>query len=510
MHDVNDVSAPDDATPASPQGVLSRLRGLFAARASREAVLLLAGRAAVALASFAGVRILTSVMLPDLYGRYALLNAFVALVSGFLLAPIGQGMNRFVHEAAQTGAMPLLLRHGIGATSLLGLLGGVAAVPFAMIYFKDVQPTWLVVALLCATLLAGNLRDRQMGAFNTYRWRGRYVILATADAWARVLLVAGGVVLLKDIMGAVVGIAVAAIGLAIVGLPWLRELAVTTGGAASASAGAGFDPRAMYRFAGPMFLVNLLAWTVTTSDRYVVSAMQGEEVLGRYVAGCQVASAASSLVVAAFFPIFTPILYQHMAERPNEPMRLDAYLLGLTALGSATAGLLVADVDGVSRLIVSRRQFDTGDAVIPWVAAGLILFSMQQIVEHQAYLTKRTKSLIFVHLSAAVANVIANVALAGLLGVAAPAIATFATYLLLLCITVYAYRPAISITSWLRVAALLAATSALVVMARLVVPESMPVLLRAPLRWALFGAGYGVVAWLLVAPFVKGRWQAAR
>jgi O-antigen/teichoic acid export membrane protein len=497
------VSASDGAAAASPRSALRRLCDLASRRASREAVLVLGGRAAVALAIFAETRILTSVMLTDLYGRYGLLNAFVALVTSFLISPIGQSMNRFVHEAARSGDMRALLRHGIGATSLVGLLGVVAILPFALTRFKDVHPTWLVAALLGTALLAGNLRDRAMGAFNTYRWRGRYAVLATADAWARMLCVAGGVVLIGGLLGAMVGLAVSAILLALAGLPWLRELAATRGDAAPA--GAAFDARAMYRFARPMFLVNLLAWTVTTSDRYIVAAMQGDDALGRYVAGCKVAAAAPTIVGAVFFPVFTPILYQHMAERPDEPMRLDPYLIGLSALGSAIAGLVVVDVDGVSRLLFSKRQFDTGDAVIPWVAAGLILLSMQQIAEHQAYLIKKTKSLIFVHLSAAVANVAANVALARWLGISAPAVATFATYLLLLVVTVRVYQPSISVSSWLRVAALLAATGALVLAARAIVPGSVSVVLRAPLRWALFVAGYGLVAWPVIGPIVKQR-----
>jgi O-antigen/teichoic acid export membrane protein len=143
--------------------------------------------------------------------------------------------------------------------------------------------------------------------------------------------------------------------------------------------------------------------------------------------------------------------------------------------------------------------------VIPWVAAGLILLSMQQIAEHQAFFTKNTKKLISVHLVAAIANVVANVALARLLGISAPAVATFATYLLLLGMTVYIYRPAISIASWLRVAALLAATCALVLMTRFIVPDGVSIALRAPLRWALFGAGYGAIVWLLIRPLVIDR-----
>ncbi len=486
----------------SVAAVRSRLAGALASRASREAAVLLLGRGFGAIAAFVGIRALTGVMDPELYGRYALVNAFIALVSGFLIGPVAQAMNRFLHDAAQAGAIRPLLRHGIGVTSALAVAGGVAAVPFVLLCFRGLRGGLAVALLVAATLLFGSLRERQLGCFNTFRWRGRYVVLSTLDAWARVAAVVAGVLLVGGLAGATAGLALSAMLVAFLGLPWLRELARQPGQPGSNGA---FDARALYRFAGPMFLVNLLSWTIASSDRYVVGALQGDEVLGRYVAGCQLASAAPSVVVAAFFPILTPILYEHMARHPDKPMPLDRYLLAVTALSALFAGAVAADIDGASRVLLSSRRFDTGDAVIPWVSVGLLLLSMQQVIEHQAYFTKRTTRLVFVHSTAAVTNVALNVSLSPILGITAPALATAVTYLVLLGGTVLAYRPSVGAATWMRAATLVIAAAMLAVLARAIVPADWTAQVRAPLRWTLFCVAYLGVVWLTAGHLLLGR-----
>jgi O-antigen/teichoic acid export membrane protein len=153
--------------------------------------------------------------------------------------------------------------------------------------------------------------------------------------------------------------------------------------------------------------------------------------------------------------------------------------------------------------LIGDRRFDTGDAVIPWLAVGLVLYCMQQIVEYQAILLRKTNRLIVVHFSAALTNVLTNIALGRWLGVSAPAVATFLTYLLMFGVTVYVCRPVISTQSWLKVLALITAACALVLLCRLITVAGAPIALRAVLRWTLFLGAYGVVAWRVIGPLYR-------
>jgi len=144
---------------------------------------LLVGRVLMGLAAFASVRVLTAVMPPELYGRYALVVGYVGFVAALLVNPVAQAMNRFVQEAGQTGTMRPFLVWGLRTTSLLVLVGALG-IPFFIDFYveSDANPVLLGI-VLSATLFGANLRDRQLGLFNTFRWRKRYVTLATADAW---------------------------------------------------------------------------------------------------------------------------------------------------------------------------------------------------------------------------------------------------------------------------------------------------------------------------------------
>lgn len=493
------ASAASDLREKSSVGAVSRaVAPVFRARASREAAWLLVGRVAASLAGFAGVRALTQVMAPDVYGQYALLVGFVGLVMGFAIAPLGQAMNRFAHEALRAEALRSFLVSGVGATTGLAVIGGVAAVPFAWSYLKNV-PSWLAVAACIAGILVtSNLRERELTTLNVFRFRSRYVALSTADAWLKVAAICGGVLLVGGVFGAAIGMLVATVVVAAAGIPWVLGAVRQLEG--DCPHHAKFDPAAMYRYAAPLFAVNLFSWVMATSDRYVVAALLGDETVGRYVAGYQIASAAPGVITSIFFPTITPILFQQMAANPDRPLKLDRYLVGLTAACVLLIGLVVVDVDAVSRILLSKRQFDTGDAVIPWVSLGLVFLAMQVVVEHQAYLVKRTKGLVLANGVAALANVALNFALARRLGVVAPAMSTCIAYLLLLVLTVAVYRPSVSVGSWWKTAGLLGTGIAMILLTRWIVPLSWPVLARAPARWLAFALAFGAVAWRVAPP----------
>lgn len=463
------------------------------ARAGSEALWLLLGRAFTSLAGFVGVRVLTSVMDPSLYGRYALVLGIVSLITGFVVNPIGQALNRFVHDAYESGAVGAFLLRGLSVTSVLSLLGGLAAFAYFGFYQRDDRFWWITAFFVVIVLIAGNFRDRSLGCFNTLRWRGRFVALSTADAWAKIFGTAACVKLFgSSTWAALLGLAIGTVGVALAGLPWVRELVRMDRRQDPSRA---FDASAIYRFAAPLFVVNLLSWLITVSDRYILSYWLSDSDVGRYVAGYQIASAAPAIVGATFISFLTPILYEQKARQPERIVPLDSYLLAATALSVLAIGAVVVDTAAVSRVLLSSPSFDSGDAVIPLVSLGLVFLVLQQVAEHQAHLDQRLAPLIAVNAATAVVNVFVTAVAARRVGIIAGALSTCLSYLVSLVGTVVACRPAIKARTWAECAALIGIAIAAVLVIRSIVPASLPVLLRAPLRWSAFIVVFGTLAW---------------
>jgi len=468
--------------------------------ARHEMLPLMVGRVLMGLAAFASVRVLTAVMPPELYGRYALVVGYVGFVAALFVNPLAQAMNRFLHEAAQAGTMRLFLVWGMGSTSLLALVGALGVPIFLALYVGSDASLGLIGLLLVATLLGANLRDRQLGLFNTFRWRKRYVALATADAWAKTLAVAAAVTLWgPSLSSALLGMAAGTWLLALAGLPWLVELSHHR--PESVAPEAAFETKTMVRYALPLFGVNALSWLLASSDRYVIAGVLDEAELGRYVASAQVAMVGPSLLTSAFFPMFTPILYQRMATHPNEPLKLDRYALAITALSLFLGGLVVADLDATFGILVSRGDYFTGDSVVPFVLLGQLAYALHQIAEHEAHFRKRTKGLIVANGLAAFVSLSANFLLAPRLGIMGAGLAAFATYSALLGATVRIYRPSIAKKTWARIGAMTCATVVAIVALRTVVPQEWPLWLRAIARWGLWTSFASALAWVF---FRKG------
>lgn len=459
--------------------------------AAREATLLVGGRVVGGLASFAGVRILTAVMSPEVYGRYALLLAFLGLVSGFLVGPFAQAMNRFVHEAGHAGRMRTLVVDGLRVTTAMALLGALATPAFAWGWLDGDPRRWVVAALLAATLVGANVRDRGMGLFNTFRWRGRYVVLYAADAWGRTIGVAGAILLFgSSLAAAAAGLAFATWVVAAAAIPWLVGMARWKPSEPRGS----FDFSQARAYALPLFGVNLLSWSLTSADRYVIERVLGPEALGRYVASSQVASAAPTVLLGVCFPLFTPMLYQRMASHPNEPLRLDRFVLGIAALGIALAGLVSADVEAAFRVLVSGRSYDTGDSVVPFVATGLALNAIQQVAEHEAYFQRRPGRIAIASAGATAVSLVVNLTATRWLGIAGAGLASCLTQATLLGGTVLVYRPSIRAATWGKIALLALAMIATVGAARWAIPGTLSPLVRAPLRWLMVALAFGVIA----------------
>lgn len=475
---------------------MSARRGALAQALRGEMLPLLFGRVAMGLAAFVSVRILTSVMSPELYGRYALTVGYLGFVAALLVNPIAQAMNRFLHEAARAGAMRLFLVQGLRSTTRMSLLGALGLPIFVALYLREDEALWLNGALIALILVGANLRDRQLGLFNNFRWRGRYVTLASLDAWMKTLAIAASILWLgPSLSSALMGMAFGTWLLALAGLPWLVELSRQRPPEDEPPAPLAFEPAKVTQYALPLFGVNLLSWLVATSDRYVIAGVLGDADLGRFVASAQVAQAAPIVLAGVFFPMFTPILFQRMANEPGAPLHLDRYALGVAALSLSLGGLLMADLDCAFRILVSRDEYRTGDAIVPFVFFGQVCYMLHQVAEHEAYRQKRTGRLVFANGAAALVGVTTNLALSSWLGIMGAGIAASATYATLLAGTLWLYRPSITKKSWLRIGSMLLVAIGVVVLARLLVPNEWPIWLRAPSRWALFAALFGGGLW---------------
>ena len=169
-----------------------------AARLAGEGIWVLAGQFGALAGSLIGIRIITSVISPDVFGQVALVLGMITLSSDFFCAPILHGVSRFFPNARAASRIAsfrvlmsrLLARRVVFAASLLLAIGVGSEV------FWRSQGTLIAFALAAGLLALNTLRAFEMNLLNASRRQMPFGIWSAVDSWARPLGVWASVLLL--------------------------------------------------------------------------------------------------------------------------------------------------------------------------------------------------------------------------------------------------------------------------------------------------------------------------
>lgn len=282
-----------------------------AARLGPEVFWVSLGQAIMLLGSFVGIKVLTSLLPPDEYGRLALGLAAASFLHMFIFGPLAQYTLRFLPVASQAGWLNRFKavsdraygRATLAVTVAGGLVLGLLAVA--------PEPLWLVLAAIAVPYgIAMGWRARFESAQMAARQRRAVALFQAGDAWVRPAL--AGLAILVIAPGAapaLLGYGLATTGLAL----WqARAAAPLIGG----RAGAACDPAALDRarrdlwhYCWPAALVSMAGALSIFADRWVLQGLLGAHELGLYFAIYQIANAPAVLFVGIVTQFFLPIIF---------------------------------------------------------------------------------------------------------------------------------------------------------------------------------------------------------
>lgn len=185
-------------------------------------------------------------------------------------------------------------------------------------------------------------------------------------------------------------------------------------------------------FGLPLALVAVLTWVTGLSDRYVIGVFHGAVL----VSGYHVAYTLGMICTLLFAPVFmilTPTLVALWDAGDMDSLRGHLrhtlrYALAITI--PAVVGLTVLAKPLVA--VISTPGYFIGHATTGLLAAGLLLWMLAALSETLIGIMKKTRSIAFVYGAATLLNVVLNFALVPHFKAPGAALATFASYLLML------------------------------------------------------------------------------
>jgi O-antigen/teichoic acid export membrane protein len=429
-----------EPTAQADAGMLTRALRLAGSDAARY----LPVRFAPALMSLITVPLFTRLITKTDYGDYFLMNSVTTLMSSLAIAWLGTSAVRFFWPSRKEGrsdefaATTVWLTVGclVGAASLVGgaIWLGRGVLPSGVVRLAPVALACFLANYLYTTLLQMLRAANRAGQYA--RLSIVYTALTTAFSILFVWLFKTGA------WGIFAGIAVGSVVL----VPF-----VLRGVAADGSVSPSHVDRPMaselLRYGLPLVPVGVSSWVLILLDRFVIGWARGAAEVGVYSVAYGLGQRLMELVTLPLLLTMAPMVVQafeqngqDLAERMQTQFTRYFAMVTLPLL----AGLASASQPFMA--VFTGPAYREAYGVLPVVAAGVMLAALAQIASQGLSLHKKTTVILANTLTAAVFNVVANVALVPVYGYRAAAWTTLASYALMLLLMWYRSR---AVMKWL-------------------------------------------------------------
>jgi len=190
----------------------------------------------------------------------------------------------------------------------------------------------------------------------------------------------------------------------------------------------------LIKYGAPLTPNSLIRWITDSSDRYIIGIFLGLSAVGIYSASYAIGSLVHLFIAPIQFILFPELSRLYDEERVGDVKNYLSSSLRYFLLIAipAVTGLTVLAKPFL--MILTTPAFVIGSIIIPFIALSGLLGGVFQIVINITHLVKKTQFNLFIHILAAVSNLVLNIVLIPFIGILGAAIATLASYALMVIV----------------------------------------------------------------------------
>jgi O-antigen/teichoic acid export membrane protein len=402
------------------------VRNLPGRRFAREFSWVGAGQLATVMTRLVGVRVLTELVEPSVFGVVGLTLGVAVLARNVFCAPILEASYRFFAEAAHEGRIS---QHRALLTRLLRtrafLAGGALLLGGAgwAVWTGAPGAAWSFAAVGLLTLLEA-FRMFELRLLNAARRQMHHAGWSLADEALRFgCAIAATQLFGPEAVWVLLGYAAGVL----LGIALFWSARVRTEGEAADPAWTRQRRAQVARYALPLSLLAVVGWLFNFSDRFVLAAVVGTEPTGVYVAAYGLASQPFLLATTVLGLTFRPV-YNAAAVRGDRRREREVFLvwLGITVAVLSIGVVLLSWLAEPLTALLLAKQYAGAAELLPWIGAAYALQGCRQIFDSVVYAQTRTTVLVVVQLIAAPTTVALYLLLIPRMAALGAAIATLA------------------------------------------------------------------------------------
>lgn len=392
-----------------------------------EVAWVVAGQAAAVIGSLALLRLLTTIMTPDEYGRLALGLTLAGLVGQAMTGGVANGIGRFRSIAVESGGLGDFVHAARRMAIRTGGLVLASGLLLAGALFLVGRPEWAWIVVWTVPFATFSGWNQMLVAYQgAARRRPIVAVFSALEQWLR--LPAAWLLATwfrPDAATMIAALSVASLAAVVAQAPLVER-------AGSRSPEAERDwIRRMNAFARPFMLFGIFTWMQQASDRWALEAIASTRDVAAFAVLFQIGYAPLSMLSSLAMSVIGPVLYQRAGDAASAERirrvratirRLCGGVLLLTAIGTA-AGFFLRDF--IFALLVGP-EFRDAAPLLPWMVAAAGLFAAGQVLSLGLMAEVDTARLIRPKIVTALVGVVFNVGGAAWAGVTGVAIASCA------------------------------------------------------------------------------------
>ncbi len=402
----------------SSSGLLGSVLKAFGLRISatksrvlHDGIWVIGGQVAAAAGTLIGVRLLTELVAPPIFGAVSLLMGITLLGTNLFCTPFLQAATRFFPEMAREGnvrQLRCLIGDFLRVTTLV-LVGSVLV--GGCIYSRVRSSSFIVFIPLAALIVVDVVRNLEVNLLSAARRQGACALWQGAEAWARPALAAGAVLT----FGATVqSILAGYLGASILTLA-LFFSCVRRDGSDVLRQETALDSRLskqIAHYAFPLVPLAIVGWISSLSDRYVIGGMLGLEQVGIYAASVGLISRPFIMIGTVLLNTLRPVYFEAVSgEKRAVAQKTLRIWLGCGSLFFALGILAIASLSRPIANWLLAEQYRSSAALMPYLAFGYSLICLSQVFSTVSLAYKRSWCVLISESSAAATSLFVGIPL---------------------------------------------------------------------------------------------------
>lgn len=382
--------------------------------------------------------ILTRVLTREEYGIMSLVTTTILFTVAIAKGGLSDGIIRFYKEYSETPEKLTIFSSTVAIRgTLLSLLVVLLYISIFSVVntYLNIKDEYIPYFMIMAPYLF--IRPLNIIALNILRVMGKtifYNLIAFIGKMASIVFsILLLIYLIGEFYGYFIGLVIAELIVAVVLFYWFMSNYKIALNKVSGSLALN-----LAKFGIPLLITELSYLLLSFVDRYMIVAYQGENVLGLYSVGYNLAMYLSNTIMFslsyAIVPIYIGIYEKEGREKTEEFLQKSMYYM-LIAIIPMWIGYFAISKDLFTTL--ASQKYEAASSFSPIILLGLFLLGLNNIFNAGLYLKKKSMTILSIMLLAVVINVVINILLLPKYGVIGAAIATLVACLAATILTIF-------------------------------------------------------------------------